>query len=81
MAAHGDDARGSALVVLATFGVAALGTVLAAPLIEQGPVPLAAIDLLLHVAALASLLVLPAFALDEEVQAKSLPAQLMPVRG
>jgi hypothetical protein len=71
IAARGDDARGSALVVLAILGVAAIGTVLASPFIAQGTAPLAAVALLLHAAALASLVALPALASDEEAQSKS----------
>ncbi|MDQ3232316.1 MAG: MFS transporter [Pseudobdellovibrionaceae bacterium] len=36
VAAKGDDARGSALVILAIMGTSALGTALVAPFIEQG---------------------------------------------
>lgn len=59
MAAQGDDARGSALVILTVLGVTAAGTAIAAPLIEQGLVPLAAIALTLHVAAVLCLAFLP----------------------
>ncbi|MFC3712691.1 MFS transporter [Sphingoaurantiacus capsulatus] len=41
VAAHGDDARGAALVILGIVGVTALGTATVAPFIEQGLVPLA----------------------------------------
>lgn len=59
VAAQGDDARGSALVILKVLGVTAAGTAIAAPLIEQGLVPLAAIALALHVAAVLCLAFLP----------------------
>lgn len=59
MAARGDDARGSALVILAILGITAAGTAAAAPLIEDGLMPLAAIALALHLAALLCLAALP----------------------
>lgn len=59
MAARGDDARGSALVVLAILAVTAGGTAAAAPLIEQGLVPLASIALGFHLMALLCLAALP----------------------
>ena len=59
MAAQGDDARGSALVILAVLGVAAGGTIAAAPLIERGLVPLATIALGLHTTAIFCLAALP----------------------
>ncbi|MGF6231891.1 DHA1 family bicyclomycin/chloramphenicol resistance-like MFS transporter [Inquilinus ginsengisoli] len=58
-AARGDDARGSALVVLAILAVTAGGTAAAAPLIEHGLLPLAAIALGFHLAALLCLAALP----------------------
>jgi MFS family permease len=63
--ARGDDARGSALVVLAILGVAAIGTALASPFIERGTVPLAGIALGLHAAALLCLVALPALTTNE----------------
>lgn len=59
LAARGDDARGSALVVLAILTVTAGGTAAAAPLIEQGLVPLAAIALGCHLMAVLCLAALP----------------------
>jgi MFS family permease len=59
LAARGDDARGSALVVLAILAVTAGGTAAAAPLIEHGLLPLAAIALGFHLAALLCLAALP----------------------
>ena len=60
IASHGDDARGSALVILAVMAATALGTALVAPFIEQGLVPLAGMALLLEAAAALALIVLPA---------------------
>lgn len=59
LASHGDDARGSALVILFIMLATALGTAAVAPFIERGLVPLALGGLLLQVAALACLLALP----------------------
>ena len=59
LAARGDDARGSALVVLAILAVTAVGTAVAAPLIERGLVPLAAVALGFHLLALLCLAALP----------------------
>jgi predicted MFS family arabinose efflux permease len=59
LAAQGDDARGAALVILGILGAAALGTVVAAPLIAQGLAPLAGIALAFHVLACLSLVLLP----------------------
>lgn len=64
VAARGDDARGAALVILFILGAAAIGTAAAAPFIERGLTPLAAIALLLHVLAILSLILLPR--LDED---------------
>lgn len=57
--ARGDDARGSALVVLAILGVAAAGTAIAAPTVEHGLAPVSTIALLLHGAAVLTLALLP----------------------
>ena len=59
LAARGDDARGSALVVLAILAVTAGGTAAAAPVIEQGLVPLASIALGFHLMAVLCLAALP----------------------
>lgn len=59
VASHGDDARGSALVILAIMAATAIGTAAVAPLIDFGLVPLAAACFLLELAAAASLLALP----------------------
>jgi DHA1 family bicyclomycin/chloramphenicol resistance-like MFS transporter len=59
VASHGDDARGSALVILFIMAATALGTAAVAPFIEQGLAPLAAAAFVLEVAALACLLLLP----------------------
>ncbi|WP_026868863.1 MFS transporter [Inquilinus limosus] len=59
LAARGDDARGSALVVLAILAVTAGGTAAAAPMIEQGLVPLASIALAFHLMAVLCLAALP----------------------
>lgn len=62
IAARGDDARGSALLILAIMGATALGTAAVAPFIDQGLVPLASAAFLLELAALACLLALPKLA-------------------
>ena len=59
LAARGDDARGSAIVILAIMAATAGGTAVVAPFIEQGLVPLALATLLLQVAATGCLLLLP----------------------
>lgn len=56
IASHGDDARGSALVILFIMVATALGTAGVAPFIERGLVPLAAATFALQLAALACLL-------------------------
>ena len=62
IASRGDDARGSALVILAIMAATAGGTAIVAPFIERGLVPLAAAALVLQLAALACLLLLPKLA-------------------
>ncbi len=62
VSSHGDDARGSALVILFIMATTALGTAAVAPFIEQGLVPLAGAAFALQLAALASLLFLPKLA-------------------
>jgi predicted MFS family arabinose efflux permease len=59
LASRGDDARGSALVILGILGSTALGTAASSPFIENGTVPLAGITLALHAAALLCLVALP----------------------
>lgn len=59
LAAKGDDARGSALVILAIMAATALGTAAVAPFIERGLVPLALAAALLELAAIGCLLLLP----------------------
>lgn len=59
VAAHGDDARGSALVVLGILGAAAAGTACASPWIEWGAAPLTGVALLMHALGVASLAILP----------------------
>ena len=59
LASHGDDARGSALVILFIMAATALGTAAVAPFIERGLVPLAAGAFLLELAAVACLIALP----------------------
>jgi DHA1 family bicyclomycin/chloramphenicol resistance-like MFS transporter len=59
IAAHGDDARGSALVILAIMAATAVGTAAVAPFIEQGLVPLGIGAFVLELAALACLYGLP----------------------
>jgi predicted MFS family arabinose efflux permease len=59
LASRGDDARGSAIVILATMAATAGGTAIVATFIERGLVPLAAATFVLEVAALACLVLLP----------------------
>ncbi|HYD39070.1 MAG TPA: MFS transporter, partial [Allosphingosinicella sp.] len=59
VASRGDDARGSALVILFIMAATALGTAAVAPFVEQGLVPIAAAGLTLQLGALACLLLLP----------------------
>ena len=59
LAARGDDARGSAIVILAIMAATATGTAVVAPFIEHGLVPLALGTLALELAALACLILLP----------------------
>lgn len=61
LASQGDDARGSALLMLLIMFVAAAGTALVAPLITHGLVPLAAMVFCLQLIA-AALLLLPTLA-------------------
>ncbi len=55
VAARGDDARGSALVILFILSATAIGTAVAAPFVEEGLAPLALTSLVLHVLALGCL--------------------------
>lgn len=64
LASHGDDARGSALVILFVLGAAALGTALVSPWIGRGTVPVAAAALAFHVISALCLAFLPG--LDRE---------------
>lgn len=59
VASKGDDARGSALVILAIMAVTAFGTAAVAPFIDQGLVPLALGALVLELSALACLAFFP----------------------
>jgi predicted MFS family arabinose efflux permease len=59
MASHGDDARGSALVILAIMIATSAGTAIVAPFIHRGLVPLAAATCLIELAACACLALLP----------------------
>ena len=56
VAAQGDDARGSALVILGILAATALGTTVVAPFIESGLIPLATAAFALQIAAIAALL-------------------------
>jgi len=71
LASHGDDARGSALVILFILAAAALGTSAVSPWIEQGTVPLAAGALAFEVIAVLCLMLLPP--LREELSPPSAP--------
>lgn len=59
VASHGDDARGSALVVLGILGATAIGTACASPWIEGGTVPVAGVAFVMHALASISLAALP----------------------
>jgi len=73
VAAHGDDARGSALVVVAILVVSALGTAAVAPFITQGLVPVALVAGAFAIGALALLALLPALAEDRAGAARITP--------
>lgn len=62
LASHGDDARGSALVILFILLTAAAGTAIAAPFIARGLAPLASIAAGISLASLACLFLLPRLA-------------------
>lgn len=66
IAAEGDDARGSALVILFVLLIAAFGTALVAPWIDEGLRPLMIGAASLSVASVAVLLLLPALPADAE---------------
>lgn len=59
VASHGDDARGSALVVLGILGAAATGTACASPWIEGGAVTVAGVSFVMHALASVTLAALP----------------------
>jgi len=59
IAARGDDARGSALVLVAILVTAAVGTALAAPVVTLGAAPLAAVAAAVSCASVLCLLALP----------------------
>ncbi|MDD3800480.1 MAG: MFS transporter [Novosphingobium sp.] len=59
LASHGDDARGSALVILFVLGAAAAGTALVSPWIEHGTIPVAGAALAFHTVSVACLMLLP----------------------
>ncbi|TXL79622.1 multidrug effflux MFS transporter [Vineibacter terrae] len=59
VAAGGNDARGSALIVFFIFMMTTMGTVLAAPIITRGLPALALVASAIHLASVASLLLLP----------------------
>jgi MFS family permease len=65
VASRGEDARGSALVILGILGATAIGTIVASPFIGQGPAPLAGVALALHAAALLCLAMLPELSIAE----------------
>jgi DHA1 family bicyclomycin/chloramphenicol resistance-like MFS transporter len=73
VAARGDDARGAALVVLATLCSTALGTAIVAPFITVGLVPLALASFVPSAAALGLLRALPALDGSGEQPAEPLP--------
>jgi MFS transporter, DHA1 family, multidrug resistance protein len=59
VAARGDDARGSALVLVAILSTTAAGTAIAAPFVTFGMVPLAAIGTAVSCASVLCLIALP----------------------
>ncbi len=59
LASHGDDARGSGLVILFLLAASAIGTALVSPWIEEVTIPITGMALVFHLAAGACLLVLP----------------------
>ncbi|MCJ2180312.1 MFS transporter [Novosphingobium album (ex Hu et al. 2023)] len=59
LAAHGDDARASALVILFVLGAAAVGTALVSPWIELGSAPVAGAALAFHAVSTLCLVLLP----------------------
>lgn len=73
LASHGDDARGSALVILFVLGAAALGTALVSPWIEQGTVPVAAAALAFHVGSVLCLALLPGLPAQEGISPSAAP--------
>lgn len=73
LASHGDDARGSALVILFVLASAALGTASVSPWIEHGTVPVAGAALAFHLGAVLCLILLPKLAQDRELSPLSVP--------
>ncbi|EJL32041.1 MFS transporter [Novosphingobium sp. AP12] len=65
LASHGDDARGSALVILFVLASAALGTALVSPWIERGTVPVAGAALAFHLVSVLCLILLPKLERDD----------------
>lgn len=65
LAARGDDARGSALVLLGVLGLTASGTALAARWVTVGLAPVAAVALALALAGVFALVVLPELDSDD----------------
>ncbi|EIZ80645.1 major facilitator family transporter [Novosphingobium sp. Rr 2-17] len=66
VASRGDDARGSALVILGILGSVTLGTALVSPWIEYGSAPIAGAALAFHLVAVLSLAMLPKLECEEE---------------
>ncbi|MDA0978360.1 MAG: MFS transporter, partial [Proteobacteria bacterium] len=62
LASGDNDARGSAIVILATFTITAAGTAALAPFITLGLLPLAAMASAICIASVATLLLLPRLA-------------------
>ncbi|WP_404480342.1 MFS transporter [Novosphingobium sp. BL-52-GroH] len=73
LASHGDDARGSALVILFVLAAAAAGTALVSPWIERGTVPVAAAALAFHVVSVLCLLLLPKLREDGDISPSCAP--------
>lgn len=59
LASHGDDARGSALVIVGILAAATIGTALVSPWIEHGTVPVAGGTFAFEVLAMLCLVLLP----------------------
>jgi len=71
-AAHGDDARGSALVMLIFLGMSSAATAAVAPVITLGLVPVAAVALAIAMLGIVVMLLLPALRAEDAGRAARL---------